>query len=45
MMFMVNKEYSSFFFHTTTGKEMLAASATLQVIAYLVINKIVTIEV
>jgi tight adherence protein B len=45
MMFAVNKEYSGFFFHTTTGLEMLAASATLQILAYVVINKIVTIEV
>lgn len=45
MMFFVNKEYSNFFFHTVTGLEMLAASATLQILAYVVINKIVTIEV
>ena len=45
MMFMVNKEYSNFFFHTLTGLEMLAASLALQIIAYVVINKIVTIEV
>jgi tight adherence protein B len=45
MMFMVNKEYSNFFFHSTTGLEMLAASVALQIIAYVVINKIVTIEV
>jgi len=41
----VNKEYSNFFLHTTTGLEMLAASAALQILAYVVINKIVTIEV
>jgi tight adherence protein B len=45
MMFMVNKEYAEFFFHTTTGLEMLGASVALQIIAYVVINKIVTIEV
>jgi tight adherence protein B len=45
LMFAVNKEYSNFFFHTTTGLEMLAASAALQILAYVVINKIVTIEV
>jgi tight adherence protein B len=45
MMFVVNKEYSNFFFHTTTGLEMLASSVALQILAYVVINKIVTIEV
>jgi len=45
LMFIVNKEYTTFFFHTTTGLEMLAASAALQILAYVVINKIVTIEV
>jgi len=45
MMFVVNKEYTNFFFHTVTGVEMLAASLFLQLVAYLVINKIVTIEV
>jgi tight adherence protein B len=45
LMFWVNKEYSNFFFHTTTGLEMLAASVALQILAYVVINKIVTIEV
>jgi len=45
LMFFVNKEYSTFFFHTTTGLEMLAASVALQIIAYVVITKIVTIEV
>ena len=45
MMFVVNREYSNFFFHTTTGMEMLAASVALQILAYVVINKIVTIEV
>src|ERR1041385_9169890 len=43
MMFFVNKEYSNFFFSTTTGLEMLGASAGLQILAYVVINKIVTI--
>jgi tight adherence protein B len=45
MMFMVNAEYCTFFFHTTIGLELLLGSAMLQVIAYLVIKKIVTIEV
>jgi tight adherence protein B len=45
MMFFVNKEYRSFFFHTITGMEMLAASVALQILAYVVINKIVTIKV
>lgn len=45
MMFVVNKEYSIFFFHTQTGAEMLVGSAVLQIVAYLVIRKIVNIEV
>jgi tight adherence protein B len=45
MMFFVNQEYANFFFHTITGMEMLAASVALQITAYVVINKIVTIEV
>jgi tight adherence protein B len=45
MMFFVNKEYTTFFFHTVTGREMLAASVALQILAYVVINKIATIEV
>lgn len=45
IMFAVNHEYSEFFFHTETGWKMLAASILLQIIAYIVIHKIVTIEV
>jgi tight adherence protein B len=45
LMFVVNKEYANFFFHTVTGLEMLGASVALQIIAYVVINKIVTIEI
>jgi tight adherence protein B len=45
LMFWVNQEYYNFFFHTTTGLEMLGASIALQILAYVVINKIVTIEV
>jgi tight adherence protein B len=45
MMFTVNAEYSNFFFHTPTGLELLSGSAFLQVVAYVVIKKIVTIEV
>jgi tight adherence protein B len=45
LMFTVNKEYANFFFHTVTGQEMLAASVALQILAYVVINKIVTIEI
>jgi tight adherence protein B len=45
MMFWVNAEYSKFFLYTTTGLEMLLGSLILQVIAYVVIRKIVTIEV
>jgi tight adherence protein B len=45
MMFYVNSEYRVFFFQTALGLEMLAASAALQIIAYVVIMKIVIIEV
>ena len=45
MMFWVNAEYSDFFLHTPLGLKMLAGSIALQIIAYLVIRKIVTIEV
>lgn len=45
MMFFVNREYANFFFHTVTGQEMLSGSVILQIVAYLVINRIVTIEV
>ena len=44
-MFYVNSEYRVFFFQTALGLEMLAASAALQIIAYVVIMKIVIIEV
>lgn len=45
MMFAVNAEYSNFFFHTALGLEMLSGSAALQLVAYVVIRKIVTIKV
>ncbi len=45
MMFVVNAEYSNFFLHTTLGLEMLSGSVALQILAYVVIRKIVTIEV
>jgi tight adherence protein B len=45
MMFFVNAEYTTFFLHTSLGLEMLAGSVALQIIAYVVIMKIVTIEV
>jgi tight adherence protein B len=45
MMFTVNAEYSSFFLHTSLGVEMLSSSVALQVVAYVVIRRIVTIEV
>jgi tight adherence protein B len=45
MMFLVNREYATFFLHTATGLEMLGASLAMQIIAYIVIDKIVTIEV
>ena len=45
IMCLVNKNYGHFFFTTTTGWEMIAGSVALQVIGYLVIQKIVKIEV
>jgi len=45
MMFTVNAEYSSFFLHTSLGVEMLSGAVALQVVAYVVIRRIVTIEV
>jgi len=45
LMFMVNKEYGTFFAMTTEGREMIGAAAALQVIGYLAIQKIVKIEI
>ena len=45
LMFWMNRDYRIFFLTTTLGREMLAGSAALQIIGYLVINRIVNIEV
>jgi tight adherence protein B len=45
VMFYVNADYAHFFMMTTTGRQMIALAAGLQVIGYLTIQKIVKIEV
>lgn len=45
LMVWMNRDYRQFFLGTILGREMLAGSAALQVIGYLVINRIVNIEV
>jgi len=45
LMFWMNRDYRVFFFSETIGREMLAGAVALQVIGYLVINRIVNIEV
>jgi tight adherence protein B len=45
MMFMANPKYARFFIDDPTGNQMLAAAMGLQVLGYLIIRKIVTIEV
>lgn len=45
IMFYVNPEYVKFFINDSTGNIMIAAAIGLQMIGYLVIKKIVTIEV
>src|SRR5690242_6977757 len=45
LMFYTNPEYVKFFFTDEIGNMMLAAAVTLQVIGYLVMKKIVSIEV
>ena len=45
LMFVVNPEYVSFFMKEETGKYMMGAALGLQVIGYLVMRKIVSIEV
>lgn len=45
LMFLTNPSYISFFFVDEVGNYMLAAAVALQIIGYLVIQKIVTIEV
>jgi tight adherence protein B len=45
MMFMANPKYARFFIDDPTGNQMLAAAMGMQVLGYLIIKKIVTIEV
>lgn len=45
LMFFVNPDYVKFFFTDSTGNIMLGAAALLQVIGYLIISRIVAIEV
>jgi tight adherence protein B len=45
MMFMANPKYARFFLDDPTGNQMLAAAMGMQVLGYLIIRKIVTIEV
>jgi tight adherence protein B len=45
IMFYVNPDYVKFFFTDTTGQFMAIAAGLLQVLGYLIIKKIVTIEV
>lgn len=45
MMFMANAKYARFFIDDPTGNQLLAAAIGLQVLGYLIIRKIVTIEV
>jgi tight adherence protein B len=45
LMFWMNRDYRLFFLTTVLGREMLAGSVALQIIGYLVINRIVNIEV
>jgi tight adherence protein B len=45
MMFMANPQYARFFLDDPTGNQMLAAAMAMQVLGYLIIRKIVTIEV
>jgi tight adherence protein B len=45
LMLWMNRDYRIFFLSTTLGREMLAGSVVLQIIGYLVINRVVNIEV
>jgi tight adherence protein B len=45
MMLWVNPDYASFFVKDETGRMMLGASIGLQILGYIIIKKIVTIEV
>jgi Flp pilus assembly protein TadB len=44
-MFVVNPQYARFFIDDPMGHELLAGSIGLQVVGYMIIKKIVTIEV
>lgn len=45
LMFVVNPEYARFFFDDPAGHQLLAIGVGLQLVGYLIIKKIVTIEV
>ena len=45
LMFVVNPQYARFFIDDPAGHELLAAGFGLQLLGYLIIRKIVTIEV
>lgn len=45
LMFVVNPQYARFFFDDPAGQQLLAAGLGLQFVGYLIIRKIVTIEV
>jgi tight adherence protein B len=45
LMFVVNPQYARFFVDDPTGHTLLAAGLGLQLVGYLIIKKIVTIEV
>ena len=45
LMFVVNPQYARFFMDDPMGHELLAGGLALQLVGYLIIRKIVTIEV
>jgi tight adherence protein B len=45
LMFIVNPQYARFFVDDPAGHELLAGALALQVVGYMIIKKIVTIEV
>jgi len=45
LMFVVNPDYARFFIDDPAGHEMLAGALAMQLVGYLIIRKIVTIEV
>lgn len=45
LMFFVNPDYVKFFFNDDVGNLMMGAAVALQVVGYLIIKRIVTIEV